>query len=176
MDHSYGNLEADCNEILVIDDSYDIDLPHHAIAKSDGPAGNIHLTTATAGPSTVGKYSIAISYADSNASLQMNRAYPTSSSLSQVSGFCPTPSTSENEFINDNSQPDDSVSSSYGRHPQRSVTQLPTEKSGPTPLESWHDVPERHESIAYRLAKPVAHLSMKEKKPTEKSQKARKHK
>jgi hypothetical protein len=174
-DDKYGEIAEFCDRSLLEDDSYD-GLPHHTTTETDEPAGHGHPTTVFAGPSTAGTYSIAGSYADSNASMQMNRPYPTSASLSQVSAFLPTPSTSETGSINYNPQPDDSVSSSNGYHPQHSMLQSLAENNSSATLEAWQDDRQRHESLAYRLAKTAADPPMKEKKPTKKSHKAHKHK
>ncbi|KAM3072122.1 hypothetical protein ACMFMG_008583 [Clarireedia jacksonii] len=171
VENDYGNFEADCDGILLHEDLHKTDLPHRPKVGSDGLASLSHLTIQFAGPPTAGRYSLASSHADSNASIQMNRAYPTSASLSQVSGFLPTPSISEREFVNYTSQPDDSVSSYKRCHPQPSTSQFPTEISGPSILESWYTDPQRHEFNAYRLTKPAADLS-KEKNSTKKSDKA----
>jgi hypothetical protein len=176
VDDTYGNFAADADGSLLGDGSFN-GLPHHTTVGSDEPFGHGHghLTTTFAGPSTAGTYSVAGSYGESSISIQNNRPHPTSASLSQVSGYYPTPSTSEQEFIDHNPQVDDSVSSFNGYHPQHLISQFPTENNSPTPREAWYDDNQRHESIAYRLAKPATEPS-KEKKPAKKSHKARKHK
>jgi len=176
VDDKYGNFAADCDGSLLEGDSYN-SLPHHTTVGSDEPSGHGHghLAIAFTGPSTAGTYSIAGSYVDSNTSIQMNRPYPTSTSLSQVSGFFPTPSTSERESANHNPQPDGSVSSSNSHHSQHSMSPFPTQNNGSPTLEAWYNDNQRHESIAYRLAKPAAGPAM-EKKSAKKSPKARKHK
>jgi hypothetical protein len=174
-DDKYGEIVEFYDGSLLEDDSYN-GLPHHTTTETDEAAGHGHPTTAFAGPSTAGTQSIAGLYADSNASMQMNRPYPTSASLSQVSGFLPTPSTSEAGSINHNPQPGDSVSSSNGYHPQKSMLQSSAESNSSTTLEGCYDDHQRHGSLAYRLAKPAADPPMKQKKPTKKSHKAHKHK
>jgi hypothetical protein len=176
VDNEYGNFAADADGSLPGDGSFN-GLPHHTTVGSDEQFGHGHghLTTTFAGPSTAGTYSVAGSYEDSNTSIQMNYPHPTSASLSQVSGYFPTPSTSEQEFIDYNTQADDSVSSANGYHPQHSMSQFPTEINGPTHVEAWFDDTQSHESLAYRLAKPATDPS-KEKKSAKNSHKARKHK
>jgi hypothetical protein len=173
-DDKYGEIAEFYDGSLLEDDSYD-GLPHHTTAETDEAAGHGHPTTAFNGPFTAGTYYIAGSYADSNASMQMNRPYPTSASLSQVSGFFPTPSTSETGSINYNPQPDDLVSSSNWYYSQHSMLQSLAENNSSATLKAWYD-DQRHESLACRLAKTAAEPPVKEKKPTKKSHKAHKHK
>jgi len=174
VDDEYGNFTADADGSLPGDGSFD-SLPHQTTVGSDESFGHGHghLTTTSAGPSIVGTFSVASSYVESTTSIQMNYPHPTSASLSQMSGYNPTPSTSEQGFIDYNPQANDSVSSANGYHPQHSMSQFPTENNGPTTLEAWYD--DNQKSLAYRLTKPATDSS-KEKKPAKKSHKARKHK
>ncbi|KAB8293258.1 hypothetical protein EYC80_007589 [Monilinia laxa] len=97
---------------------------------------------------------VASLYADTEASMKPDYTASSYEAISQHSTFIPTPTTSveqQGEY-NTFSIQNDSVE----HEPQSAYIECPSYTSGPTPIDSWYEKPERHEKIAYRLSDPTA--------------------
>lgn len=167
-----GDFDADLSALPIQRDSLRIE-PAAAYDDQHNKLINASSRSSSLGHRLYGSTCVASSYADTVASMKPNYTASSYEAKSQHSTFIPTPTTSveQQEDYSSFSIQNDTV-----EHEQQSAYfQSPSHTSGPTPIDSWYEKPERHEELAYRLSDPMADPIVQKKIKKSAGQNVQKH-
>lgn len=159
--HYSGDIDADLAAV-----STEANLDHATVKGGQyKKTADVSARPSSFGHRLSGSTCVESSYADTEASMNPNYSAPSYESMLQYSTFVPTPTTSVDEHRDDKSFSGQNDLVEQQQQPVHS--DFPICTSGPTPLDSWYDKPERHEQIAYKLSDPATDpMAQKEIKKT----------